>query len=83
MNDHSSDPVLLYLEHMPGYPFDYGIDPDFIAELADDFPAIDLLEQIKAFRWHHDGRPDRHFKSIRPAIRRWLQAAQRFERQPF
>ena len=54
-----------------------------ITELKDDFPAIDLLEQIKAFRWHHDGRPDQHFKSIRPAIRRWLAAARRYERQPF
>lgn len=77
------DPVIAYLQRIPGYPFDPEIDSDFVLELADDFPGVDLLEQIKAFRWHHDGRPAHHFKSVRPAIRRWLSAAQRFDRQPF
>lgn len=81
MNDHN--PVLDYLERIPGYPFDPNVDPDFVKELADDFPDLDLLEQIKAFRWHHHGRPAQHFKSLRPAIRRWLTAAHRFDRQPF
>jgi len=75
--------VLDYLERMPGYPFDPDVDPDFVEELHEDFPAVDILEQIKAFRWHHDGRPSQHFKSIRPAIRRWLSSAHRFDRQPF
>ena len=79
MNSHIID----YLERLPGYPFDPDVDPDFVAELADDFPDVDLLEQIKAFRWHHDGRPANHFKSLRPAIRRWLANAIRFDRQPF
>jgi hypothetical protein len=81
MNDHN--PVLAYLERIPGYPFDPNVDPDFVSELQDDFPDLDLLEQIKAFRWHHDGKPAQHFKSLRPAIRRWLTAALRFDRQPF
>lgn len=77
------DSVLDYLQRIPGYPFDQNVDPDFVAELADDFPNIDILEQIKAFRWHHDGRPDRLFKSLRPALRRWLASAHRHDRQPF
>lgn len=76
-------PVLDYLQSMPGYPFDPDVDPDFVSELVVDFPDVDLLEQIKAFRWHHDGRPAQHFKSLRPAIRRWLSNAHRFDRQPF
>ena len=76
-------PVLDYLEKIPGYPFDPDIDPDFVSELDHDFPNVDLLEQIKAFRWHHDGKPAQHFKSLRPAIRRWLINAHRFDRQPF
>jgi hypothetical protein len=75
--------LLDYLERIPGYPFDPDVDPDFVEELQEDFPTIDILEQIKAFRWHHDGRPSHHFKSIRPAIRRWLSSAHRFDRQPF
>ncbi len=77
------EPVLDYLERIPDYPFDPEIDLDFVSELEDDFPDIDILEQVKAFRWHHDGRPAKHFNSIRPAIRRWLAAAHRFDRQPF
>jgi hypothetical protein len=81
MNNH--DVVLDYLKKIPSYPFDADIDPDFVSELAEDFQDIDILEQVKAFRWHHDGRPAQHFKSLRPAIRRWLAAAHRFDRQPF
>jgi hypothetical protein len=75
--------VLEYLERFPGYPFDPDVDTDFLSELEDDFPNIDLLEQIKAFRWHYDGNPAKHFKSLRPALRRWLANALRFDRQPF
>lgn len=81
MTDHST--ILDYLQRLPGYPFDPDVDPDFVAELADDFPDVDLLEQVKAFRWHHDGRPHKHFKSLRPAIRRWLANARTYDRQPF
>lgn len=77
------DSVLTYLERLPGYPFDLEVDADFVDELLLDFPGIDILEQVKTFRWHHGGRPDRHFKSIRPALRRWLASALRHESQPF
>jgi hypothetical protein len=41
--------VLSYLENsLPGYPYDD--DSAFVSELLDDFPAIDILEEIKAFR---------------------------------
>jgi hypothetical protein len=72
-------PVLDYLERIPDYPFDTNIDSDFVAELEDDFPDIDILEQLKAFRWHYDGKPANHFKSLRPAIRRWLANAHPFD----
>ena len=75
--------ILGYLQAIRGYPFDPEVDAAFLAELLDDFSSLDLLEQIKAFRWHHDGDPARHFKSLRPAIRRWLTAAKRFDREPF
>jgi hypothetical protein len=77
------DSILDYLQRMPGYPFNPDVDPDFVAELHDDFPGIDVLEQLKAWRWHHDGQPSQHFRSLRPAIRRWLASAQRHDRQPF
>ena len=75
--------LLECLADITDYPFDEQIDRPLLAVLMKDFPEIDLLEQIKAFRWHYDGNPAKHFKSLRPALRRWLANALRFDRQPF
>jgi hypothetical protein len=81
--DPKAKDVLDYLQGMRGYPFDAPMDSEFVAELLADFPSLDVLEQIKAFRWHNGGDPAKHFKSLRPALRRWLAAAKRFDREPF
>ncbi len=78
----AAQPILFYLENIPDYPFDIEVDKDFVNELLDDFPSVDILDQIKAFRWHHNGRPAKHCKSLRPSIRRWLSFAKRFEHNP-
>jgi hypothetical protein len=82
-DDPTAAAVLAYLNRMPGYPFDPEVDQPFVAELLEDFASLDLLEQIKAFRWHHGGEPARHFKSLRPAIRRWLASARPSNHEPF
>lgn len=65
--------ILDYLqERFPGYPFHLDIDPDFVDELLDDFPGIDVLEQIKAFRWYHDNQAATRLPNLRLAIRRWI-----------
>ncbi len=81
--DRLQEAIVDDLNAMPGYPFNPNVDNAFAAELRIDFPAVDVLEQIKAFRWHHDGDPGRVIKSLRPAIRRWLASAKRFDVQPF
>jgi len=83
MTNYPNQHILSYLEAMPGYPFDPEIDADFLDEIREDFPDIELLEQIKTFRWHYDGRPDKQFKSVRPALRRWLAAARNYHSQLF
>lgn len=66
-------PILTYLEQqLPGYPFDPQLDPLFVAELAADFPQVDLLEEIKTFRWYYDNAPLARVKNIRVALRRWV-----------
>jgi hypothetical protein len=69
--------VLEYLEHrLQGYPFDPKIDLAFVEELTDDFPRLDILEQIKLWRWYYNGFPPMQ-RQPRAALRRWLAKAQR------
>ena len=63
--------VLAYLEHdLPDWPFEHDLDEPYVRELLDDFPHVQLLEQIKLFRWYHDNRTP-HGKP-RLALRRWI-----------
>ncbi len=71
-NNVSADTLIAYLKRIPGYGFDEHIDVDFAEELLEDFAALDVLEEVKAFRWYHDNRPADHVRSIRLALRRWL-----------
>jgi hypothetical protein len=73
--------VLDYLHHhLPGYPFDPDIDLPFVQELHNDFPHLDLLEQIKLFRWYHDNQPPLDNRP-RITLRRWIGRA-RLRRSP-
>jgi hypothetical protein len=67
---------LEYLEYrIPDYPFDPGVDKLFIAELLSDFPDVDLLEEIKTFRWSYDNNPIAGGSNPRVALRRWVSSA--------
>jgi hypothetical protein len=71
--DPRATPVLHYLgNHLPDYPFDPDVDGHFVAELLADFPHLDLLEEIKSFRWYFDNQPLAHAKKPRLALRRWV-----------
>jgi hypothetical protein len=75
--------VLAYLENqLPGYPFDPDLDIPFVEELASDFPGVDILEQLKAFRWYYDNQPLAHAKKPRLKLRRWISGAVR-SREPW
>ena len=63
--------VLLYLrDKLPGYNFQLALDTEFVRELLDDFPDVDVLEEIKTFRWYFDRELAK--KNHRASIRRWL-----------
>ena len=61
-----------YLKRIPGYAFDPEIDGDFVQELLEDFGVLDVLGEIKAFRWYHDNRPAEKVRHVRLSLRRWL-----------
>lgn len=69
-----SQSLLSYLQHkMPGYSYDAKIDPDFVAELMDDFAGeIDVLEEAKSFRWYYGNEPAARLRSVRLGLRRWI-----------
>lgn len=56
--------LVAYFQRIPGYGFDPQIDHDFA--------ALDVLEEVKAFRWYHNNRPAEKVKSVRLGLRRWL-----------
>ena len=71
--DETTRATLEYLEYrVPGYPFDRKLDCEFIVELMADFPGVDILEEVKTFRWHYEGQPVSQFTNRRSALRRWL-----------
>lgn len=68
--------ILDYLQKcLPGYPFDPQLDAEYVGELLDDFPDINILTEIKAFRWYYNNRPFNGVKKPRVVLRRWLSNA--------
>ena len=71
--DNSPEKILAYLQELlPGYPYRADLDAAFIGELAADFPDVDILEEIKSFRWYYDNAPLRRVENVRVALRRWI-----------
>jgi len=67
--------ILNYLEHrFSKYPFDRRLDTAFVLELVSDFDRLDLLEQIKTFRWYYNDDLSR-LGNPRAALRRWFARA--------
>lgn len=65
--------VLRYLQHrLPAYPYDDALDREFVDELVSDFPQIEILEEVKAFRWYYNNAPGERMRHIRLGLRRWL-----------
>ncbi len=65
--------VLDYLDRrLPGYPFNPDVDRPFVEELLDDFPDVDILEEVKTFRWYYENQPLARVRSPRVALRRWI-----------
>ena len=73
--------ILDYLARtLPGYPFRPEVDEPFVAELLADFPDIDVLEEIKAFRWYYENQPLTRVRTPRVALRRWIANARSAQR---
>lgn len=71
------DRALESLAGVPDYPFAEELDRPLIAEIIRDFPDIDIIDQIKAWRWYRVDNPSR-LKNPRGALRRWMLRAREF-----
>jgi hypothetical protein len=69
--------LLECLANITGYPFAEEIDRPLLAELMRDFPEVDLLDQLKAWRWYRVDNPTK-LKNPRGALRRWMMRAREF-----
>lgn len=56
----------------PRRPFDEHVGGPFADELLDDFPLLDILEQIERFRWYHANQSLALARNPRGALRRWI-----------
>ena len=71
------DRLLESLQNIPDYPFSEHVDRPLVVELMHDFPEIDLIEQLKAWRWYRADNPAK-LKNPRGALRRWMMRAREF-----
>jgi hypothetical protein len=68
-----AEQILAYLkDRLPAYPFNAQLDADFVHELIEDFPDLDILEETKTFRWYYNNQPVTRFKNVRVGLRRWI-----------
>lgn len=73
--------LLAYLQKIQGYPYDPKIDTEFAEEIIVDFGGVlDILDEIKAFRWYHADRATTSFRTARSSLRRWLNNAKNPQR---
>jgi len=71
------DRALEDLAGVPDYPFCEEHDRLLLAEIIRDFSDIDIIDQIKAWRWYRIDNPSR-LKNPRGALRRWMLRAREF-----
>jgi len=71
------DRALESLVGVPDYPYCEEHDRPLLTEIIRDFPDIDIIDQIKAWRWYRVDNPAR-LKNPRGALRRWMLRAREF-----
>ncbi|RLE23584.1 MAG: hypothetical protein DRJ65_11510 [Acidobacteria bacterium] len=76
-DDGYEEQLLECLANITDFPFDEDVDRPLIAELMREFPDVDILEQIRAWRWYRIDNPG-ILKNPRGALRRWMIKAREF-----
>ena len=79
----AAKPILSYLQsNLPSYPYDEKVDTAFVEELVNDFQDVNILDEIKAFRWFHDNDPAKRVRTMRLTLRRWIAGVKRNRYKP-
>src|SRR2546425_3865268 len=69
-------------DELPGNCFDDGIDTPFVSELLTDFPELDILDQLKLFRWCRNNEPFSETSNQPVVLRRWIARAAHRHSEP-
>jgi len=75
----SEQQLLSVLQSVAGYPFDAAKDLQFVRQLAEDFPDVDLLAEAKAWRTYKLDRPLEKKSNARSQFRNWVAKARQFQ----
>jgi hypothetical protein len=79
-SDRSLEEILEFLKRFGTYPYDEEKDREFLTELLQDFPTVNVLDQLKEFQaWVLDRDNDRKI-GYRTAIRKWVKRSQQWDR---
>ncbi|WP_422444320.1 hypothetical protein [Thermoanaerobacterium sp. DL9XJH110] len=73
--------MLKELKVVPGYPFDFSQDLDYIRNLMVEFPSLDLLTEIKKWRIYKRDKPLKPKSNARLQLRNWCEKALQFQQE--
>lgn len=73
--------ILFELKAVPGYPFNFEQDLDYIRTLATEFPTVDLLAEAKRWRTYKRDKPLTKKSNARLQFRNWCEIAVRRQQE--
>lgn len=73
--------ILGELKAVPGYPFNFEQDLDYIRTLATEFPTVDLLAEAKKWRTYKRDKPLGKKSNPRLQFRNWLEKAAQWQQE--
>lgn len=74
--------ALNLLKNIPGYPFDYEKDLDYIRKLLVDYPSVNIIEQLKGYSTWLLDHPYKAKSNPRLQFRNWCKNTVEWEKKP-
>lgn len=72
--------ILKELKAVPGYPFDFSQDLDYVRNLMVEFPSLDMLAEVKKWRTYKRDKPLKPKSNPRLQFRNWCEKAVQWQK---